>query len=202
MLTRTSGTTTSKRAVRIAAAGCFAAAATYAGVALASGPSPVAPRIDAVPTDTPVAHHVQTVAGARWAIKTFENAEGETCAGETVPDDAGEGGQALGCFDLAAALEADAVVPFFGGRQVRDHVWANVWIWGFAAPGVDRVSVVDEATGAITPLHVDRDGVFFRVFGAGHTTGPWELRAYRSDGSLAFAREFALPTATAARVGG
>ena len=201
MLTRAMGATRRTRALRIAAGACVAGAVTYAGVALASGTGPVPPPLDAVPVDRPVAHHVQTVDGAQWSVKMFKNAEGETCAGETVPSDAGEGGQGLGCFDLEAALRAHAVVPFFGGRQIQGRVWANVWIWGFAAPDITRVSVRDEATRGSVPLSLDREGVFFRVFGAGHTTGPWELRAYRSDGSLAFARTFTLPTATATRVG-
>ena len=201
MLTQQGRQPSRKRAVRIGIACCVAGAATYAGVALASAPAPVAPRIDGVPVDTPVVHHGQVVDGAHWSVKTFTNAEGETCAGETVPNDAGEGGQTLSCFDADAALAAHPILPSFGGRQVRNHVWANVWIWGFAAPDVTRVNVRDEATRTSVPLPLDRDGVFFRVFGAGHTTGPWELRAYRNDGSLAFATTFALPSGAAARVG-
>jgi hypothetical protein len=201
MLTRRRRPMSGKLALRIGIACCLAGAATYAGVALASAPGPSALRIDSVPTDTPVAHHSQVVDGVHWSVKTFKNAEGETCAGETVPNDAGDGGQALSCFDTDAALAAYPILPSFGGRQVHNHVWANVWIWGFAAPDIARVSVRDETTRASTPLPLDRDGVFFRVFGAGHTTGPWELRAYRNDGSLAFATTFALPSGAAARVG-
>lgn len=131
-------------------------------------------------------HAQQAVDGQPWSIMSFTNEDGQICAGETVPDNGGDGGQGLTCRDKATLFSNGPLVYFAGARQLPTDPtrWANIWVWGWAAPQIGRIEL--QLTNCATvPVSIDSDRIFLRVFGAGmiHSgIAPQQLIAYDQTG--------------------
>jgi hypothetical protein len=138
----------------------------------------------------PQVHAREVVDGQPWSVKSFTNPEGQICAGETVPNDGGEGGQGLTCRDPNSMFSNGPLVYFVGSRQLPgpSHLkaWDNVWIWGWAAGQVATVDLQLTNCRAIR-LPIDSGRIFFHVFGAETIhggLGPQNLIARAADGTV------------------
>lgn len=133
-------------------------------------------------------HLRQIVDGQAWSLTSFTNQVGQTCAGEKVPNDGGDGGQGLACRDRSTLFANSPLVYFVGARQLPGDStrWANAWVWGWASPQVSRLELQLNNCTAI-PLAVDDQGLFFKVFGSAtiHSgLGPQQLIAYNAAGAV------------------
>src|SRR4029077_19392304 len=76
--------------------------------------------------------HGQTVDGQQWSLTAFTNSQSQVCGGELVPNDAGDGGQALTCRDPRTMFAKSPVVAVFGARVTPKTLgtgWSNSWVW-------------------------------------------------------------------------
>lgn len=149
----------------------------------------------------------QTVEGQQWSLAAFTNAAGEFCAGETVPSDAGDGGQGLSCRKPETLFKDSPLVYFVGARQRPSDLssWANVWVWGFAAPDIHRLEL-RLTNCARLHLPITEERLFFKVFGRTDrsTIAPQDLVAYDQYGGVVAEEPTPLspPSSPAARAAG
>jgi hypothetical protein len=153
--------------------------------ALRGGQLDVSPR-----TGTSIrSEHAQTIDGQSWSLTSFTNSQNQVCAGELVPNDAGDGGQGLTCRDPGAMFATAPILAFFGARVTPATLgkgWANSWVWGWASSAVASVTLrLTDCTVVQLPLAIDH--TFFQVFSRGQLAsgvGAQTLSAFNSAGQM------------------
>jgi hypothetical protein len=195
-------------AIALAAAATIVAGASALslGSKQAEATPPPYERVDRTPApnEKPVRHFQTTVDGQPWGLLSFTNTRGQFCAGETVPNDGGDGGQGLSCRDPETLFADHALVYFVGARQLGADAahWANVWVWGFASPAIERLEL-RLTDCSVVPLRIDEQRLFFHVFGrgeiVGRAVGPQELIAYNHSGAVLDREETPLSAPTGPR---
>ena len=150
-----------------------------------------APPINTTPTAGEVIRTAFTtvVDGHEWSLRVFRNVLGQTCAGEQIPNDGGDGGQAWTCEDPSSVTSSQAPLYYaLGARQLPGNnlQWHNAWVWGWADPSVSSVTL--QLTNCTTlNLPVNGDHLFFYVFSSNSLRsgiGPQSLVAASKSGDV------------------
>ena len=148
---------------------------------------------------SPVSHDSMTVDGARWSVTTYTDELREQCLTDVVPRvyyPAYEGGS-LRCFKAGTIFANAPVMVGVSARPdpANNRTWAEMWIFGEAAPTVNRITLVtiDCST---HPVTLDKTGVFLDVvpqpmLGAG--SWPYRLVAYNAADQVVFQNQFSIP---------
>jgi hypothetical protein len=113
--------------------------------------------------------HGQTVDGQPWSLTAFTNSQNQVCAGQLVPNDAGDGGQALTCRDPQTMFANTPLVAFSGARATHATIgkgWTNSWVFGWASPAVASVNL-RLTNCSVIQLPLSADHTFLQVFSRG-----------------------------------
>jgi hypothetical protein len=133
-------------------------------------------------------HALQNVGGAQWSLTSFTNQLGQVCAGEKIPNDEGDGGQALTCRDPRTLFTNGPLVTFAGSRQSSSDLlhWENAWVWGWAAPSVAKVTLLLTSCAEVN-VPIVEGGLYFIVLPSAELragVGPQQVVASSAGGEV------------------
>lgn len=156
-------------------AGTVITAMVLAGVALSldrsdpPGLGPVGPEQAAkvfrkAPGTGEKARRSPRVDGQTWGLRSYTNVSGDLCLSHDVPGEA----VGTGCMPAGKVFARGPLLAIRGARQKSRPYptleWDNQWIYGFAHPAVESLTLVNFNC-STRDLSMDEDGAFHHVVG-------------------------------------